>query len=344
MRGGPGAAHAADAGPGGAFRHVLVCLDGSATAETVLPLAAHLAGVDGARMTLLRVLEAPPQADAIHAGDVLEWDIAREEAQAYLEPLRQRAAELGIDAASRLAEGTAPRRVDAVAEEIGADLLVFSTEGRGDGWRLGGTARKILALARCPALVVPAGEDVPEPRVPLRRILVPLDGSARGEHVLPVAVRLARADQAEILLVHVVSPPVRTALLGSDEDLALAQDLADRIALRAEAYLAEMASQLRAGGVRTRQSVVSRPDHRQGIVTLAAAEDADLILLSAHGAVCNPRRRFGTTAAHVIEHSAVPVLVLQDIPRPSDAARTKPASVPPSRPPPRSVDASAGGS
>lgn len=341
---GPGATRVADAGPGGAFRHVLVCLDGSARAETVLPLAAHLAGVDGSRMTLLRVLEAPPEADTIHPGDALEWDIARAEARAYLEPLTRRAAELGIDAASRLAEGTAARRVEAVAAELGADLLVFSTEGRGDGWRLGSTARKILALARCPSLVVPAGEDVLEPRVPLRRILVPLDGSARGEHVLPVAVRLARANQAEILLAHVVSPPIRTALLGSDEDLELAQQLADRIALRAQAYLAEMASQLRAGGVRTRQSVVSRADYRHGIVTLAAAEGAELIVLSAHGSVCNPRRRFGTTAAHVIEHSAVPVLVLQDIPPPSDAPRTKPPSVPPSRLPPRSLDASTGGS
>ena len=38
------------------FRRVLVCLDRSETAEAVLPLATHLAQMDGGRMTLVRVL------------------------------------------------------------------------------------------------------------------------------------------------------------------------------------------------------------------------------------------------------------------------------------------------
>src|SRR5690348_758316 len=39
-----------------------------------------------------------------------------------------------------------------------------------------------------------------------KRILVPLDGSARAEQALPIAVRLAQASGGTILLVQVVPP------------------------------------------------------------------------------------------------------------------------------------------
>ena len=41
-----------------------------------------------------------------------------------------------------------------------------------------------------------------------RRILVPLDGSARAEQALPLAARIARAAGGSVLLLHVVSIPL----------------------------------------------------------------------------------------------------------------------------------------
>lgn len=332
--------------PGAGFRHVLVCLDRSAAAESVLPLATHLCRCEGARMTLLSVLESPPETDAMHPSDALEWDILRQEARSYLEPLADSARAGGIEIGVRVAEGTPARRVAAVAAEVGADLLVISTSGGGsdDGWKLGGTARKILTLARSPVLVVPVGEDVLPPHVPPRHILVPLDGSVRGECVLPTALRLARACDADVTVAHVVSGPMRTELLSTDEDLALAHTLADRIGTRAETYLDAIRAQLVVAGVRAKAAVSRSTDHREGIVSLAASEGADLLVLSAHGSVCNPRRRFGSVTVHVIEHSPVPVLVVQDLPdRPQSRRSEHPSSAPPSRLPPRSVDASRGG-
>ena len=327
-----------------AFRRVMVCLDRSPAAETVLPLAYHVARMERAPITLLHVLEALSDAPDVHATDALEWEIVREEARGYLAELVERARETtGVTVDGKLAEGPMPYRINALAEEMQADLLVLSTRGKGSGtgtWKLGGTARKILALARTAALIVPAdlGDDA-SPRVPPERLLVPLDGSARGEHVLPTAARLARAGEAEILLAHVVRDRIRTELLSSEEDLELARQLADRIVERAEEYLDRVRSQLAASGVTARTLVRRGTDHREGLVALAAAEQVDLTLMSAHGAVCNPRRRLGSVTSYFVAHAPSPVLVIQDLPeRRGRWARSRS-----SRLPPRSADAASRG-
>jgi nucleotide-binding universal stress UspA family protein len=189
-------------------------------------------------------------------------------------------------------------------------------------------------------LIVPAGGREPAPNIPPRRILVPLDGSVRGECALPTALRLARTDDAQILLAHVIPDPIRTEVLSTADDLALAHQLADRLTARAHDYLDRIRSQLVAGGARARAVVNRATDHREGLVTLASAERADLVVLSAHGSVCNPRRRFGSVTSHLIAHSTAPVLVIQDLPESASLTpRTRT-----SRPPPRSFDAAPGGS
>lgn len=323
---------------GSGFRSVLVCLDRSQSAESALPLAAYVAGIDDARVNLLHVLESPPEAAGLRATDAVEWEIARREAQGYLERVTERALKLGVRADGQIAEGQAPREIAAAAAELGADLVVLSRYGEGgaDEWNLGGTAQKILAVSRCAVLVTPAGAQ--SLRVPPRRIMVPLDGSIRGESALPTALRLARENGAEILVAHAVPDPIRTEVLQAPEDLALAGQLADRLAGAAESYLERVRSQLTNAGVRAVGTVCRAADHREGLVALAAARSVDLVVMSAHGSVCNPQRRFGSVTSYLIAHAAVPVLVTQDLP---DWITGSTAAQPP-RLPPRSVDAGAG--
>lgn len=314
------------------FRSVLVCLDRSRAAEAALPLATHLAKADGASVILFHVLEPPPDGVEACATDALDCEIARQEARAYLETLSQRVVEPGVRVEHRLAEGQPARGVAALAAELDADLVVVSRFGEGgrDEWELGDTAQKILALARGAVLVVPPDARAPGPRVPPRKILVPLDGSLRGESVLPAALHLARADDAELVLAHVVTDPVRTAVLDAPADLALAHELADRLVARAQVYLDGVCAELRRAGGRVAAVVTRATDHREGIVALAATREIDLVVLAAHGVVCNPRRRFGSVAAHLIEHAGAPVLVIQDLPRgPGHADAGDPAPLPP---------------
>lgn len=309
----------------------------------MLPLAVYLAKLDGARLTLLHVLEGLPEsaeAREARAIDALEWEIARQEARAYLKAIAGRALDLEARAEIQLGEGNAARGIAAIAAEVDADLTLLTRFGEGgvEGWTLGGTAEKILAVSRGAVLVMPPEGRELAAWMPPRRILVPLDGSLRGEHVLPTALRLARASDAEIVLAHAVPDPMRTEL-HAPEDLALAGQLADRLVIGAEAYLARIARRLGAAGAHVIAKVCRAADHREGLVALAAAERADLVLAAAHGSGCNPRSRFGSVARYLIDHASVPVLILQDLPeRPCGALRAEP-----SRMPPRSSDAIAGG-
>lgn len=323
------------------FHHLLVCLDRSATAEAVLPLVAHLAHSHGARVTLLHVLEPPSDPGGLRATDALGWEIVRQEAQAYLDSLAQRLRDDDIQIQVHLSEGRAAPRVAALTDELDVDLLVLSAYGESGptAWRLGDTARKILATANGSVLVVPAHDPGRIPGVPPRRVLVPLDGSARSECVLTTALQIARADAAEVILAHVVADPVRTELLFEPEDLDLARKVADRLMSRVTRYLDRQRQLLVAGGVRASVAVGRAEDHRQGLLALAATQRADLIVLSAHGSVCNPRHRFGSVTAYVLAHSTVPVLMVQDLRESATSATMNWQS----RLPPRSVDAAIGG-
>lgn len=322
------------------FHSVLACLDRSAAAEAVLPLATYLAKIHDASLILFHVLEGPPDALEIRATDALECEIARQEAHAYLAAISQRMVEQGVRVETRVAEGHAARGVAAMATELGADLIAVSRFGAGgrDEWNLGDTAQKILAVARSAVLVVSPDAHEPAPRVPPRTILVPLDGSLRGESVLPAVLRLARPDDAEIVLAHVVPDPVRTEVLRDPGDLALAQDLTDRLAARAEAYLARIRTQLQLAGARAITTVSRAVDHREGIASLAAVHQIDLVVLTAHGAVCNPCRRFGSLPTHMIANATAPVLVLQDLAPIASRADAGDST----RLPPRSSDGVAG--
>jgi K+-sensing histidine kinase KdpD len=69
---------------------------------------------------------------------------------------------------------------------------------------MGATVHKVLM--QTPAGPARTGRG-PASGAPYRRVVVPLDGSRWAESVLPLAVRLAKASEAELLLVHVVPTP-----------------------------------------------------------------------------------------------------------------------------------------
>jgi nucleotide-binding universal stress UspA family protein len=319
------------------FTHVLVCLDGSASAEAALPLAAHLARLDESRMTLLRVLDARSESGEARPTDAIDWEVLRQEAKSYVERIATELSAAGAVVEGRVAEGSAPREIRAISAHTAADLVVLSTHGDGaDGaWQLGSTARKILELAATALLVVPSQcRCTRRAAVPPRRIFVPLDGSLRGETALPTAQRIARADGAELVVAHVVSEPIRSEVLHTESDLAVACELAARLAARADAYLEQVRLRIAANGPEVRKSLLRATDHRAGLVSLAENSDVDLVVLTAHGAVCDSKRAFGSVTAYFLAHSTVPVLVLQDLPR-TEQASAKPSS----RPPPRAADA-----
>lgn len=293
---------------------MLVCLDRSPYSEACLPYAISLARVFGSALTLLHVMQPAEE----HAGgritDPLGWEVSRREAAAYLGRLATEARETwGLAVDSQIAQGRPAERITAIAHDIGADLTVIASHGEGGvaAWKLGGTAQQLLAVSRSSVLVARAASPGLRVFTP-KHILVPLDGSLRTESVLPTVARIADVYDAELLLAHVIAEPLPTAVLHAG-DLEVARALAGRLESRARRYLGHLRDRLpREMRVAT---VVSRHvDERQSLLEMAEQHQVDLVVLSAHGSVCNASQPFGSVTHHLLSHSTVPLLVLQDLP------------------------------
>lgn len=298
------------------IRHVLVCLDRSSLSEVCLPQAVSIARVFGSALTLLHVMQPVPEHSGARITDPLAWEVSRREASAYLDRLASEARDTwGLRVDSRIEQGRPAERIPTLAREIGADLIVIASHGESGlaAWNLGSTVQQVLAMARGSVLVARSALPAPGTIAP-KRVLVPLDGSLRSESVLPIAERIVEKYAAELLLVHVVAEPLQTAMLHA-ADLDIARDLAARLEGRALRYLEHVRSRLpREMHVRT--LVARHVDEPQALLEISRQRQIDLAVVSAHGSVCNPTRPFGGVTHHLLAHSTVPLLVLQDLSEP----------------------------
>jgi nucleotide-binding universal stress UspA family protein len=310
-------------------RQVMVCLDRSVHAEICVPYAGFMARALHAELTILHVLPCQSEADP-SAFDVLGWEISRREAEQYLAQVREdlENSEMGPAAIhTQLAQGQPAERVLALERELHPELTVLSRRGEGGlaSWNLGGTAQRVVMNASGSVLLLPStGASV----VPPHRILVPLDGSQRAESVLPLVLEAARLQDAEVILVHVVSEPRRSGVLADGEDLRLARTLAARLEVGGQAYLSGVRERLLRVLPHVKVRVIRSGDTREALLDAARDEHADLIVLSAHGTTCNAAHPFGSVTAHALAHATLPVLVVQDLPGTARSNSDRPPSDP----------------
>jgi nucleotide-binding universal stress UspA family protein len=309
----------------GGIGRILVCLDQSSFSDAALRHASSIAKTFGSTITLLYVLQPAHETAVWHTTDVFSWEIARKEAGAYLEQLRAKTAQAtGLQVDWRLEQGHPAERILSLARELGAHLIVLGSHGEGGArqWGLGSTAQQVLSVVRASVLVVRGPGGHAQDGAAPKRLLLPLDGSLRAESVLPTAARIARAQGAEILLAHVVAEPCMTAMLRADDDLDRARQVATSLESSAVRYLDDLRHQLGRQGLAVRTIVVRRADERQSLLNVVLAEGVDWVVLSAHGSTCNRAQSSGSVTTHMLAHSSVPLLVLQDLPEPeTDRAR-----------------------
>lgn len=296
-------------------RRLLVSVDLSPFTDLCFAYAISLARALKLDLTLVHVMEprrdrAGPQTNA------LDWEISRQEARAQLERLEEEAARsLGRPVDVRLEQGHPGERIVEVAREIHAYLTVLGSHGEGGvtAWELGSTVQQVLAVSPGSVFVAHATHAAPIAASP-KRILVPLDGSQRTECVLPIAARIAFAYRAELILVHVIQEPLPTAVLHATEDLDLARQLASHLTASAKTYLEGLRAGLVRDGTGVKTLVVRHANQQRAIIETAKHEHADFIVVASHGAACDADRMYGSVTEYLLTHSAVPVLMLQDLP------------------------------
>lgn len=290
---------------------VIACLDKSEMAEKVLPHATAIASDLGATMTLLRVLEPAPPGEM--RADPFDWEIRRREANEMLDQLaNSQGDQLGCVETSVL-EGPAAAQICSCASDLSADILVLGIRGVGTlmGSGLGNTVRHVIDRASGSVLLVPA--NMASARVVhYRRILVPLDGSAWAESVLPLAVRLAKAERAELILAHVVPEPVLTDVgVPQEGDAELRESVLQRNRRVGQKYLDRIRARIMQDGLAAGVLVTPNGDARGILPQIIADKGVDLVILSAHGHSSRGDVPYGSVTAHMVTHSTAPILVVK---------------------------------
>ena len=136
-----------------------------------------------------------------------------------------------------------------------------------------------------------------------RRILVPLDHSARDRAAIAHAAAMAKVHGAVLFLLHVeegVTSQVYGAMASTAEVEA------------GRAYLDEIAEALEARGVQTKMLVRHSRNPMQEIVRYANEMSADLVVMGAHGHKGLTDLVFGTTIDAVRHRIQAPVLIVRD--------------------------------
>lgn len=142
-----------------------------------------------------------------------------------------------------------------------------------------------------------------------QRILVPLDGSERAEAILSHIEALAGCNEAELVLMSVVDPPV--TLVGPYDVLpTYSMDDVQQQMHSAESYLLGVSQRLEAKGLHVRV-VVEYGAVVAAIIEVAAREGADIIAMASHGRTGLARVFYGSVAAGVLQRIDRPLLLVR---------------------------------
>jgi nucleotide-binding universal stress UspA family protein len=290
------------------FKKILVPLDGSETAEAILPWAQEIASRSGGQIALMNAV----QPVAVWDTTVTLTTMENEEASA-VEYLKSVMAKVPGKQTCRVARGEAAEAILEAAAAENADLIAISTHGRSGlaRWLFGSTAGKVLETATTPVLFLrpKTGEDKGAPGFVFKKILVPLDGSDLAASILPVIEEFAKSMGASLVIFHGVTPIA--AIPGFETQAPAAVNVLDELQRHAQEFVAAAVAEAKEHGVEaTGLVLVDEPVH--GILDAAEQAGVDLIAVATHGRGGLGRALLGSVADGVVRRSAdVPCLVLR---------------------------------
>lgn len=143
----------------------------------------------------------------------------------------------------------------------------------------------------------------------LRRILHPSDFSSASRAAFTKALEMAQANRAELILAHVISPVVPT-MNGEYISPRIIEDVMRATRADAERGLAALAKRAKRPGVRVSMRLAEGTP-AGGIVKLARATRADLIVVGTHGRTGLAKLFLGSVAERVVGTAPCPVLTVR---------------------------------
>lgn len=289
--------------------HILVPLDGSPLAETILPFVEALARRTHGYVTLLHVTAVP---EGVSDHPALDQMVRRdgELAERYLHDQRRRMTAAGIDAVVAVVAARPAEEIVRHAERMDVDVVALATHGRSgiQAWAHGSVADAVLHTTRTPLLLVRPGDQWAAAPHDIERVIVPLDGSWEAETALAVAESIA-GEGLPLVLMRCVEPlsigfvadPSGIPYVGMQSIItAMMQDARD--------YLEEVAERLRKRGMAV-TTEVSVGAAASGIAAYARCSPGSVVVLASHARAGWRRVVLGSVARRVAQIVPTPVVV-----------------------------------
>jgi nucleotide-binding universal stress UspA family protein len=297
------------------FKNILCPIDLSDASMRLLSYAVAFARWYEARLTVLHVV---PTFDTLQVrsgslGDSVRmvYPMPREEILGELRRAVDAAGAGTLDVALAAEAGDPAATIVDHVVRVAADLLVVGTHGRGgfDRLLLGSVSEKVLRKAPCPILTVPphAPSAAPE-EVVFRRILCPMDFSPSAMQAFGFAVDLARQANGFVTVLHVIE------WLAEEEPRAHAHfkvsEYRQHLTADAHARLQKLLADEPRTWCETEDAVAIGRAHRE-ILAMAAAKQADLIVMGAQGRGGVGLAMFGSTSQQVARLATCPLLTVR---------------------------------
>ena len=188
------------------YKRLLVAIDGSAIAESILPYALGICRATQSQLTLVRVVDDDGQ---------------RAQASGYVDALAAK-----FDAESRCvsADGDVAAALLKEAMRVPGTLVTMTTHGRSGvlGAMLGSVAMKVLRGGHAPVLLYrPLEASTADPSAPIKitRVVAPIDTTPSAESIGDQAGELARWLGAQLVVISVIDPSAMAATGAPTGDL-----------------------------------------------------------------------------------------------------------------------------
>src|SRR5688572_8126242 len=285
------------------FDRILVPLDGSRQAESILgPLRSLLLRMD-AEVILSQAIHLPPATGSLEAKEL--------EASTYLASRRAELESWGARVRTMVRQGKTADVILQAVKETQASLVAMATHGRSGviRWMLGSVTEDVLRRSEVPVLV--AGAHLVNPSIETvddTPILMPFDGSRESLSVAPLVLRMAKLLGAKVAVLRVEGPSSGGSDLGfvgmTLEGPANGSDRPDFV----DRDLLEVGTYFTAGGVRAMAFRV-RGNTAERINLLARLLNVRMIAMATHGRQGLSRLITGSVAEEVLRQANVSVLI-----------------------------------
>lgn len=292
------------------YRQLLVPLDGSKTAENVLPYARFLAAKLKLPIKLLSIVEIPGSLAAektIYLDSLVERAVTVN--HEYLNRIAKSLA--GVSVTIEVEKGNPEEIILARAEADEKILIAMATHGRSGiaRWLLGSVAEKVVREVKNPLFLVRAKEEAKtDGQAAFNSIIVPLDGSKLAECVLPYVVELAKAIKLKIVLVQIFT---LKQIIHTYKDYIPDFDALERSSKSgASRYLQEKEEQLKKAGLDV-SSLAAEGEAAETIIELANGSPDSLIAMCTHGHSGIRRWMLGSITEKVVRHAGNPLLAIR---------------------------------